>query len=105
MQIVLVGSAGSFAIDTVSATASFWLDGIRGSLGTDSTQSQCDIGTAVFSLVSRLLCQRSVCGLVSQAAQKIMTRQANPLAPANSRRPFCFRTLGEIRCSRVPSVP
>ncbi len=29
----------------------------------------------------------------------------NPLAPVNSHRPFYFRTVGEIRCSRVPSVP
>ena len=32
------------------------------------------------------------------------TTWANPLPAANSRRPFCFRTLGEIRCSSVLSV-
>ena len=29
----------------------------------------------------------------------------NPLPAANSRRPFCFRQLGEIRCSLVSSQP
>ena len=29
----------------------------------------------------------------------------NPLASANSRRPHCFRCLGEIRCSLVSSWP
>jgi hypothetical protein len=27
----------------------------------------------------------------------------NPLPPANSRRPFCFRRLSEIRCSLASS--
>ena len=29
--------------------------------------------------------------------------QSNPFPPANSRRPFCFRRLSEIRCSLASS--
>jgi len=36
-------------------------------------------------------------------AQDETTRWPNPLPPANSRRPFRFRRLGEVRCSLVSS--
>ncbi len=34
----------------------------------------------------------------------MMNRQPNPLPPANSRRPFRFLRLWEIRCSLASSV-